>query len=108
MKKPLRQSDGLYHVRGKTYKQLAGSRASVFHGGAYKTTGGLTKDDLVMNNSGHIVSKKKHITAKREKRLEKYGYYAKKGKFGAVRKNGKAITKKSKKKRKLTRKKIII
>jgi hypothetical protein len=63
-----------------------GSRAEVFHGTAKKTTGGLTKKDLIKNKHGEIVSRKKHITAKREKRLEKHGYFAKKGKFGYVKK----------------------
>ena len=61
-----------------------GSRAEVFHGTCKKTTGGLTKKDLMKNKHGEIVSRKKHITAKREKRLEKHGYFAKKGKFGFV------------------------
>ena len=39
-----------------------------------------------MNKNGRIVSKKKHVTAKKEKRLEQHGYFAKKGKFGAVKK----------------------
>ena len=38
-----------------------------------------------MNGRGRIVSRKKYETAKKEKRLEKYGYYAKKGKFGYVK-----------------------
>ena len=70
-----------------------GSRAEVWHGNAKKTTGGLTKKDLLQNKWGEIVSRKKHMTAKKEKRLEKYGYFAKKGKFGAIKKNNK--TKKS-------------
>jgi hypothetical protein len=41
--------------------------------------------DLVMNKHGRVVSAKKHKTAKREKRLLKHGYTAKKGKFGAVK-----------------------
>ena len=41
------------------------------------------------NKHGEIVSRKKHITAKREKRLEKHGYFAKKGKFGFVLKKNK-------------------
>jgi hypothetical protein len=44
-----------------------------------------------------IVSLKKHLTAKKEKRLEKYGYFAKKGKFGYVKKSVKR--RQSKKKR---------
>ncbi len=63
-----------------------GSRAEVFHGTAKKTTGGLTKKDLIKNKHGEIVSRKKHLTAKREKRLEKHGYFAKKGAFGYVKK----------------------
>ena len=63
-----------------------GSRAEVFHGNAKKTTGGLTKKDLIKNKHGEIVSRKKHLTAKKEKRLEKFGYFAEKGKFGFVKK----------------------
>ena len=85
MKKALRQPDGKYHVKGKKYEILVGSRAQVQHGTAYKTPGGLTKDNLLMNKNGRIVSKKKHITAKKEKRLEKAGYKTVKGKFGSVK-----------------------
>ena len=75
-----------------------GSRAEVFHGNAKKTTGGLTKKDLMKNKNGAIVSRKKHLTAKKEKRLEKHGYFAKKGKFGFVKKTPKKT--KTQKKRK--------
>ena len=85
MKRPVRQPDGLYHIRNKTYKMLMGSRQQVFHGTAYKTEGLLTKDKLVMNKWGRIVSKKKHITAKKHNRLEEHGFFAKKGKFGYVK-----------------------
>ena len=82
-----RSADGFYHILGKKYEFIRGSRAQVFHGTAYKTDGtpGLTKEKLLMNKNGRIVSAKKHATAKREKRLEKHGWTAKKGKFGAVR-----------------------
>lgn len=70
-----------------------GSRAEVFHGTAKKTTGGLTKSDLMKNKHGEIVSKKKHFTAKKEKRLEKAGFYTQKGKFGFVRKSAKKTSK---------------
>tara|TARA_Y100000992_G_scaffold226209_1_gene157818 strand:+ start:284 stop:583 length:300 start_codon:yes stop_codon:yes gene_type:complete len=70
----------------KTFKKTFGSRAEVFHGNAKKTTGGLMKKDLMKNKHGEIVSKKKHLTAKKEKRLEKHGYFAKKGSFGYVKK----------------------
>ena len=66
-----------------------GSRAEVFHGTAKKTTGGLEKSDLLKNKHGEIVSKKKHLTAKKEKRLEKAGYFTVKGKFGFVKKSAK-------------------
>lgn len=86
MKKPVRQDDGHYHVDGKKYPHLIGSRAQVHNGTAYKTPGGLTKKDILMNKWGRIVSLKKHRTAKKEKRLQKHGYFAKKGKFGYVKK----------------------
>jgi len=70
-----------------------GSRAEVWHGTSKKTTGGLTKKDLFQNKWGEIVSRKKHFTAKKDKRLEKYGYFAKKGKFGFVKKNVKTAKK---------------
>jgi len=63
-----------------------GSRAEVFHENAKHTAGGLTKDDLIQNKQGRIVSKKISEMAKRDKRLEKAGYTTEKGKFGAVKK----------------------
>ena len=80
-------SDGLYHVGNNKFEMLVGSRAQVFHGTAYKTAGDLTKKDLMMNKRGRIVSVKKHSTAKRERRLEKAGYFTKKGKFGWTTRN---------------------
>ena len=88
MKRPHRNEDGTYHIHGKHYKELFGSRHQVWNKTAYKTSGNLTRKHLLMNKWGRIVSNKKHFTAKREKRLQKYGYYAKKGKFGYVKKNG--------------------
>jgi hypothetical protein len=41
---------------------------------------------LIMNKHGRIVSKRKHTTAKREKRLVKAGFLTKKGQFGYVKK----------------------
>jgi len=40
----------------------------------------------MMNKHSRIVSRRKHNTAKREKRLQKHGYFTRKGKFGAVKK----------------------
>ena len=85
MKRPTRKADGYYYIRDKKYKELFGSREQVMNGTAYKTSGGLTTEDLVMNKNGRIVSALKHKTAKKEMRLQKYGYSAKKGKFGYVR-----------------------
>jgi|GEM_PF-1893845 hypothetical protein len=86
MKRPVRGDDGKYHISGVAYKELFGSRQQVHNKTAYKTPGGLTRKDLMMNKWGRIVSAKKHRTAKKEKRLEKAGYFAKKGKFGYVKK----------------------
>lgn len=82
----MRCADGLYHIKGKTYKVLRGSRAQVWNGTAYKTEGSLLKSDLVKSH-GRIVSALKHKTAKKEMRLQKYGFFAKKGKFGYVKKS---------------------
>lgn len=92
MKRHQKGVDGLYHIKGKAYELLTGSRAQVWHGTAFKTTGGLVKSDLMKNKHGRIISKKKHKTAKKEKRLEKAGYKPKKGTF-------KLMTKKSKSKK---------
>jgi len=80
------------------YVQTVGTRAQVWHGTARKTSGGLTKNDLMKNKAGRIVSKAKHNTAKREMRLVKYGYGTKKGEVGMV-KLGKSKGRKSRKMR---------
>ena len=67
------------------YQERIGTRAQVYHGTAFKTSGGLKKGDLIKNKNGRIVSKAKHFTAKREKRLVKHGFGTKKGVFGFVR-----------------------
>jgi hypothetical protein len=92
-------SGGKYNIQGKTYEQLEGSRAQVYHGTAYKTSGGLKKCDIVMNKNGRIVSKSKQASAKKENRLVKAGYGTKKGKFGFV-KLGDTSSRKSRKSRK--------
>lgn len=80
-----KDSHGHYHIHGHKYEMLEGSRAQVLHGTAYKTSGGLKKHDLLQNKNGRIVSRKKHLTAKKEKRLVKAGFGTKKGKFGYVK-----------------------
>jgi len=97
MKRPVRAEDGTYTVKGKKYKELFGSREQVHNGTAYKTKAGLTKDDILMNKWGRLVSAKKHETAKKEMRLEKHGFSAKKGKFGYVKKSKTRKNKKEKK-----------
>ena len=69
-----------------THQQTIGTRAQVWHGTAKKTSGGLSKAALMMNKHGRIVSRKKHNTAKREKRLVKAGFLTKKGQFGFIKK----------------------
>ena len=86
MKRPVRGDDGKYTIKNKKFSELFGSRTQVMNGTSYKTTGCLTKDDLMMNKHGRIVSKVKYHSAKKERRLEKAGYFTKKGKFGWVRK----------------------
>jgi hypothetical protein len=80
-----KSADGFYHIHGHKYELLVGSRAQVLHGTAYKTTGNLTKSNLIQNKNGRIVSKSKHNFEKKSKRLLKHGYGTQKGKFGAVR-----------------------
>lgn len=61
-----------------------GSRCKVMHGNANKTSGGLTKEDLMYNKQGKIVSIKMSKNAKKEKRLEKAGWTVQEGVFGAI------------------------
>ena len=98
-KRHQRQSDGLYHVGGKTFKVLRGTRAQVWHGTALETQGRLRKHQLMMNKHGRIVSKSKHNTAKREKRLLIHGWGTQRGKFGAVRVGSKRGTAKRRRRR---------
>jgi hypothetical protein len=71
-------------MEGGSHKAI-GSRAQVMHGTAHHTTGGLTKTELKYNKAGRIVSRKKSMKAKKDKRLEKAGYKTRKGKFGFVK-----------------------
>lgn len=91
-----KSADGKYHIKGKVFELLLGTRAQVWHGTAYKTTGGLKKMDLIQTGKGRIVSKAKHMTAKKEQRLLKHGYGTQKGKFGFVK-----VSPKSRKTRKM-------
>ena len=53
--------DGLFHIDGRIYKLLEGTRADVWEGNAYQTAGGLIKKNLLVNKDGKIVSKSKSI-----------------------------------------------
>ena len=85
VKKHMKAADGFYHIHGHKYELLEGSRAQVWHGTAHQTPGCLYKTNLMMNKHGRIVSKRKHTTAKKEKRLVKAGYLTKKGTFGFIK-----------------------
>lgn len=63
-------SDGLYYIGNKTYKSCFGTRDEVWREEAYKTSGGLMKEDLMVNKHQKIVSKKKFVTEKQSNRLE--------------------------------------
>ena len=103
-KRAHRHSDGKFHIAGKTYAELVGSRTQVWHGTAYKTAGGLTRKKLHKNKHGRYVSKSKYLSAKREKRLEKAGFKPKKGTFKAFKKSDSTLRKKGKGKRSTRRK----
>lgn len=82
-----------------------GSRSEVYHGNAQKTSGGLTKNDLVKNKFGYIVSRKKSSMARQKKYnpLLASGLLVKKGsrEFGVeqMRNNKNKKTKRTKKNR---------
>jgi hypothetical protein len=97
MKRPVRHEDGMYHLEGKKFRELFGSRIQVWNGTAYKTEGNLTRSHFIMNKWGRIVSALKHKTAKKEKRLEKAGYFAQKGKFGYVKRDSRKSRRASRK-----------
>ena len=98
VKRHSKGSDGKYHINGKKFDQLVGSRAQVFHGSAYKTSSSaakpkgdaLTKKHLKQNKHGRIVSAQKSAKGPMMlKRLHNKGYFTRKGHFGAVKKTAK-------------------
>ena len=99
VKRHTKESDGKYHINGKKFDQLVGSRAQVYHGTAYKTTSSavkpkgdaLTRANLKMNKHGRIVSAAKSKQGPMMlKRLHNKGYFTRKGHFGAVKRSVKA------------------
>ena len=73
-----KEKDGHYNINDKMYKTLIGTREEVYNEISYKTTGGLTKDDLLLNKLGKIVSKKKCILETKINRLEEVNLNKKK------------------------------
>ena len=68
-------------------KVTVGSKAQVWHGTAKRTSGGLTKKDLMKTKKGRIVSRRKHAAGKKAlKNLKKAGFVAKKGTFKLFKK----------------------
>ena len=100
MKRPTRNQLGYYVIDGKQYKELFGSRIQVWNGSAFKTSGSLRRHQLMMNKWNRIVSADKHKSAKKEKRLEKHGFFAKRGSFGYVKRTPKRTAKNRSKKNK--------
>jgi len=66
-----KNKQGKYEINGKIYDALEGSRENVWNEFAYKTTGGLTKLELIINKDGKIVSKKKSINETISNKFEK-------------------------------------
>jgi hypothetical protein len=66
-----RNPNGKYHIHGKDYDLLEGSRAQVWHETAHETSGGLTKSHLMKNKLGRIVSKKKTSNCEKRKTFRK-------------------------------------
>jgi DVNP family len=85
MKKHIRLSDGFYHINGKKYKDLIGTRACVYHETAYKTSGGLTKEDLELNKHGRIVSKKLATLAVEQNHLGDHKQPKESKEFGSLK-----------------------
>jgi hypothetical protein len=90
MTKYRKTTDGKYIIKDKIYKNLVGSRPAVGHGVAYKTTGGLTQEQLI-KIKGRWKSRKKHLSATADNRLLKKGYSTKKGFFGYVKLSSKTL-----------------
>ncbi len=71
-----------------TRKRIIGSRAEVWHNVCEKTSGGLTKKDLMKTKKGRIVSRRKHAQGlKQIKKLFALGYKPTKGTFKVMRKS---------------------
>lgn len=72
-KRPTKNKNGKYDIHCKTYDTLFGSRDDVWTGKSYKTVGGLTQNDLLLNERGKIVSKRKYIQETTHSRFIQFG-----------------------------------
>ena len=61
-------NDGKYYIDCVVYDKLFGTREEVWNGTAYKTSGGLVKNDLMISISKHSIGK---IVSKAKSRMEK-------------------------------------
>jgi phage anti-repressor protein len=68
-----KNENGKYFCGDIIYDKLIGTRDEVWNCKAYKTSGGLTKSDFVVNHNGKIVSKKKSVTEIQLDRFKQYG-----------------------------------
>lgn len=93
-----RGADGMYHVKGKKFAELKGSRAKVWHGTAFETSGGLTKEELFQDKNGNIKSRAAAKSAKKAKNLGSLLAKKGSGKFGPNK------TRKARKSRRRSRK----
>jgi len=73
-----KNKDGKYYIHDKVYERLNGTRTEVYNELSFKTSGGLTKDDLILNKYGKIVSKKKCIQETATNRFEQVNLKKKK------------------------------
>lgn len=72
LRKPrtMKERDGMFHIDGHVFGKIEGTREEVWNGEAYKTSGGLKKCELLINNNGKIVSKEKSIYEQINNRFE--------------------------------------
>ena len=68
-----KNENGKYFCGDIIYDKLIGTRDEVWNCKAYKTSGGLTKSEFVLNQIGKIVSKKKSVTEIQLDRFKQYG-----------------------------------
>jgi hypothetical protein len=64
-------------TNSKSEVRAIGSRISVYNGFANHTSGNLYKKDLMKNKRGRIVSKKKHFSEKKSKKLKGFKPFTK-------------------------------